>query len=57
MGAFMAKSDPTKAPAFQKVVGVFLNTPHQPHKPTAKKAKSPRKKRASGASAKPKTEP
>jgi hypothetical protein len=51
----MAKPDPTKDPVFQKVVGVFLNTPHQPHKPTGKKAKSPRKKRVSNASSKPKT--
>jgi hypothetical protein len=53
--SIMAKTDVTKDPAFQKVVQVFLNTPHQPHKP--KMAKSPRKKRVSPASAKPKTAP
>jgi hypothetical protein len=43
----MAKPDATKNPDFQKVVQVFLSTPHQPHKPTKKKAKSPRKKASS----------
>jgi hypothetical protein len=43
----MAKSDPTKQTAFQKVVQAFLNTPHTPHKTKRKKAKSPRKKKAS----------
>jgi hypothetical protein len=53
----MTKTDATKDPAFQKVVQVFLNTPHQPHKPMSKKAKSPRKKRVSAASSKPKIAP
>jgi len=35
-----AKPDPTKNAEFQKVVQIFLNTPHQPQKPTSKKAKS-----------------
>jgi hypothetical protein len=51
----MAKSDPTKDAVFQKVVQVFLNTPHEPHKPIGKKAKSPRKKRVSAVSSKPKS--
>jgi hypothetical protein len=51
----MTKSDVTKDSTFQKVVQVFLNTPHRPHKTTKKKAKSPRKKRVSGAFAKRKT--
>jgi hypothetical protein len=27
----MAKKDPTKEGAFQRVIGVFLNTPHKHH--------------------------
>jgi hypothetical protein len=37
----MKKSDPTKEKEFQKVVGVFLNTPPKPHKAKGKKKRSP----------------
>jgi hypothetical protein len=52
------KSDPTKEPEFQRVLGNLLKAPPKPHadmklgKATGKKAKSPAKR---GASAKPKT--
>jgi hypothetical protein len=35
----MAKSDPTKDPAFQKVVQAFLHTKPQPQKPKKKPTK------------------
>lgn len=38
------KADPTKDPAFQKVVQAFLRTPPKPHKPK-RKAKAARKGR------------
>jgi hypothetical protein len=34
----MEKSDPTKAPEFQKVLRHFVTTPHKPHKPHKPKA-------------------
>lgn len=43
--SIMAKADPTKASAFKKVVGVFLNTPPNPKKAKAKRRKSPAKKK------------
>ncbi|HZO53953.1 MAG TPA: hypothetical protein VFB63_14665 [Bryobacteraceae bacterium] len=47
----MAKSDPTKDPAFQQVVKTFLSTPPKRHnemklgKPGRKKSKKPAPKR------------
>jgi hypothetical protein len=49
----MNKSDPTKDPAFRKVVRHFLTTPPQPHKPLGKK---PKKTRKAAVPAKPETE-
>jgi hypothetical protein len=37
--------DPTKDPAFQKVVQAFLHTKPQPHKPKKKAAKKPKRKK------------
>jgi hypothetical protein len=43
----MAKlSDPTKDPAFQKVVQAFLQTPPKPHKGVAKKRAKAKKAKA-----------
>jgi hypothetical protein len=47
----MAKSDPTKDPEFQRVLGNLLRTPHKPHsemklgKPRRKTSKKPARKR------------
>lgn len=54
----MAKTDPTKAPEFQRVLGNLLKAPPKPHadmrlgKRTNPKARNPAKR---GASAKPKS--
>jgi hypothetical protein len=39
-------SDPTKDPAFQKVVQAFLQTPPKPHKGPAKKRAKAKKAKA-----------
>jgi len=44
---FISKqSDPTKDPAFQKVVQAFLQTPPKPHKGPAKKRAKAKKAKA-----------
>jgi hypothetical protein len=36
MSGIEDKSDPTKAPEFQKVIRHFVTTPHKPHEPLGK---------------------
>lgn len=44
-GLDMAKKDPTKESAFQRVIGVFLSTPHKLHEDMKPKNKSKKRRK------------